>query len=46
MWGGMQIHLNVAVMAKEVDPVLHSHMELSPMNMLSVVASVCLGVRV
>jgi DNA-directed RNA polymerase I subunit RPA2 len=33
-----QIHMDIAVMPKEVDPRQHTHMELSPMNMLSVVA--------
>eukprot|EP00960_Hanusia_phi_P052352 761408-Hanusia_phi.AAC.1 len=33
-----QIHMEVAVMPKEVRPRQHTHMELSPMNMLSVVA--------
>ena len=33
-----QIHMDIAVMPKEVDPRHHTHMELSPMNMLSVVA--------
>lgn len=38
-----QIHMDIAVTAKEVDPRHHTHMELSPMNMLSVVAQVCYG---
>lgn len=33
-----QIHMDVAVCPKEVDPRVHTHLELSEMNMLSVVA--------